>query len=127
MLLPRRRLEGTTSQEVRHSRRVRRVALLCAYRRKNQIFTLHVFVDVQDGGDVSALVEIVRSRPNRDEALVFEPILEAIHNKLVGARHEFQAVDMVELRSDSAAEDPACTSGGHGPRLNVVWVRPHQI
>mmetsp|Transcript_42786 Transcript_42786/g.110333 ORF Transcript_42786/g.110333 Transcript_42786/m.110333 type:complete len:228 (+) Transcript_42786:1145-1828(+) len=43
------------------------------------------------------------------------------------ATNKLQSVDVVELFSYLRAEQPPCTTWRYSPRLNVFWVRPHQI
>ena len=41
--------------------------------------------------------------------------------------HQFQAIDMIELCSDFATEQPAGASRADRPRVNLLWVAPHQV
>ena len=59
-----------------------------------------LFVDVEDGGHVSASVAVVGGRPNGYEVLVSEPILEAVHNQLMGPGDQVDVVDVVEFLSN---------------------------
>ena len=86
-----------------------------------------LIVDVQDGSDVTATVAVVRGGPNRDEVRVLEPVLEAVHDKLMGASHEVQVVEVVELSRHLGAEEPAGTTGRNSPGVDVLGVGPHEI
>lgn len=101
------------------------------------IFTCHcmedvkgpvkVFTDVENGSYISTSVAIVRSWPDCHQVLVFEPILEAIHDQLMGPCDEFKSIDMVEFRSDFRSKEPSSSSLIHCPVLNFFWVWPHQV
>lgn len=88
---------------------------------------LQVVVDVEDRGNITATVAVVGCRPNRNQVGIFEPVLEAVHNQLMGAGHELEIVDMVILGSNLGAKKPASTSRRDSPRVDVLGVRPHQI
>ena len=72
---------------------------------------LHVVVDVEDGGDVTATVAVVGRRPNRHEVRVFEPVLEAVHDELMGSGDELEVVDVIVLGGHLGAEKPAGATG----------------
>ena len=88
---------------------------------------LQLVVDVQDGSDVTTAVAVVRRRPYRHKVRVLEPILEAIHDKLMGTSHKLQVVNMVELGGHFGAEKPAGTTRRDCPGVNVFRIRPHQV
>ena len=50
--------------------------------------SLQLVVHVQDGGNISASVAVVGCRPNSDEILVSEPVLEAVHDQLMRSGNE---------------------------------------
>ena len=88
---------------------------------------LNLLVNKHDRGNISATVTVVRRRPNSDQVGVLEPEFKAVHNELMGARNQIQAVDVVELGSDLGAEEPASPARRDGPCVDVIGVRPHQI
>ena len=88
---------------------------------------LQVLVDVEDGGDVTATVAVVGCGPNRHEVRVLEPVLEAVHDKLMSPSDELQVIDMVELSGDLGAEQPAGASRADSPSVDVLGIGPHQI
>ena len=83
---------------------------------------IKLLIDVQDGSNVTASVAVVRSRPDGNEVLVFEPVLEAIHDKLMRSCDQGNVIDVIEFSCHFRAEQPTSTSWGHGPGLNVFWV-----
>lgn len=84
-------------------------------------------IHVQNGSDVSASVAVVWCRPNSDKVLISEPILESVHNKLMCSGDQRNVVDVIEFGGDLGSEEPSRTSWGHGPGLDVLWVRPHKV
>ena len=89
--------------------------------------TVHVLVDLKDGGNIATSVTVVWSRPNCNQVGVLEPVLETIHDKLMSSGHKFKVVDLVEFRSDSVSEKVACASWRDSPSLDVLWIGPHQV
>lgn len=83
---------------------------------------IKLLIDVQDGSNVTASVAVVRSRPDGNEVLVFEPVLEAIHDKLMCSGNQRDVIDVIEFSCHFRAEQPTSASWGHGPGLNVFWV-----
>ena len=61
---------------------------------------LHVLIDVEDGSDVAAAVAIVGGTPHGDQVGVLEPVLEAVHDQLMGSGDQVEAVNVVELRGN---------------------------
>ena len=45
----------------------------------------------------------------------------------MGSCDEFETVDMVELRSNFVAEQPASTTGADSPRLDFFGVAPDKV
>jgi hypothetical protein len=76
---------------------------------------LEFVVEAEDRGHVAAAVAVVGGGPDRHEVLVLEVVLVALHDELVGATDELDAVDVTELVRHFGAEDPACASGRDGP------------
>jgi hypothetical protein len=88
---------------------------------------IKLLIDVQDGSNVTASVAVVRSRPDGNEVLVFEPVLEAIHDKLMRSCDQGNVIDVIEFSCHFRAKQPTSSSRRHGPGLDVLWVRPHEI
>ena len=84
-------------------------------------------IHVQNGSDVSASVAVVWCGPNGDEVLISEPILEAVHHKLMCSGDQRNVVDVIEFGGDLGAEKPSSTSWGHSPGFDILWVRPHKV
>ena len=87
---------------------------------------LKMFVEFEDGGDVTASIAIIGSRPNGENGLVEVPLV-AFHDELMGAADHVDVVGGVELRHNVAAEQIAGASRTHAPALRVFWVGPKQI
>ncbi len=51
----------------------------------------------------------------------------ALHDKLVRARYQVEAVGVIELLADVLPEGVACAARRDAPAAAVVWVRPQQI
>ena len=117
-----------TSQEVRDDLSDRNGArtFLCGV--KDFELPLHIFVDVQNGGNITAAVAVVWSRPDCNQVWILEPVLEAVHDELMRTGNKLKIVDVVELGCDLRAEEPASASGPNNPSLEYVFrVRPHQV
>jgi len=59
-----------------------------------------LLIHVQNGSDVTTSVAVVWSRPDGDEVLVFEPVLEAIHDELMCSCNQSDIVDVIEFSRD---------------------------
>jgi len=88
---------------------------------------LHLFVDVEDGPDVTASVAVVGCGPHGDEVLILEPVSEAVHDELMGAGDHFEVVDVVEFGRDTGSKEPASASWGESPSLDLLRVGPHEV
>ena len=90
---------------------------------------LEVLVDLEHGRNVATSVAIVGRRPDGDQVLVLEPELVALHDELMGASNEADAINVIEFRGDLSAEQPSGTARGNRPGLagQVLRVRPHEI
>ena len=75
---------------------------------KNNKLSFHVLVDLQDGAYVAAPIAVVWRGPNCDQIVLIEPVFEAVHDQLVGASYDVQAVDVIELASRFVSKEPAC-------------------
>ena len=53
---------------------------------------------------IATPIAIIRRRPHRDQRLVFEPVLEPVHDELMRPSNEFDVVDVVEFSGDFGAE-----------------------
>lgn len=120
-------LEAVFSQEVGDYVPVRDHSGGLAHSVENVEAALQVFVDIQVGGDIATAVAVVGSRPHRDQVLILEPVLEAIHHQLVSAGDQVEVIDVVELQRHLPSEQPAGATRRHGPGLEVFGVCPHQI
>ena len=80
----------------------------CVLRRRVEDLELgrEVLVELEDGGHVAAAVAIVGRGPHRHEAVV-EHELVALHDELVRAADEAEAVAVVELLHNVRAKEVA--------------------
>mmetsp|Transcript_20571 Transcript_20571/g.52340 ORF Transcript_20571/g.52340 Transcript_20571/m.52340 type:complete len:241 (-) Transcript_20571:499-1221(-) len=105
----------------------RNAASLLRCRLEDLVVLRQVLIQLEDRGHVAAAVAVVGRRPHRDERLVGEHVLVALHHKLVGARDEVDGVGRVELRHHIATEQVPRATGGEPPAINVLRVGPHEI
>lgn len=87
--------------------------------------SFQLIIHIQNGSHISASVAVVGGRPNGNQVLVSEPVLEAVHNKLMGPGDQGNVIDVVELGGDLGAKEPSGASWGHSPGFNVLRIRPH--
>ena len=89
---------------------------------------LHILAHLQNGGNITAAVAVIGGGPDSDQRLLFEPVLEAVHDELMGTGHQFKSINVIEFSSNFAAEKPAGTAHAHLPSvLGVGGIGPHQI
>lgn len=89
---------------------------------------VEILVELEDGGDVSTPITVVRSGPNSDEAFIREHIVVSLHDKLVRSADELEVVHVVELTRDFLSEKPPCAPRADRPRTTFrVGVAPHQV
>ncbi len=69
------------------------------YSGKDLKFRFQVLPKIHDGSNIAAAVTIVWSRPDGDYIFVFEVVLVAFIDQLMGSCNELQPVNMVELNS----------------------------
>lgn len=115
------------SQEVGNDGAIGDCALLIADGVEDFEVALHLFVDVEDGSDVTASVAVVWCGPHGDEVLILEPVSEAVHDELMSAGDHFKIVDVVKFGRDTGSEEPASASWGESPSLDLLWVGPHEV
>ena len=117
---------------------------------------LHVFVNLHDGGLVAAAVAIVGCREDGHDVPVMGPVAawaragtgdrirqvsssrvrqredrtsdaQALHDELMRARHECQAVVVVERFRDVLTKRVPCSARRDPPSAPVVRVGPQQV
>lgn len=93
---------------------------------KNAICLVEFSVELQNGGDVSAPVAVVRCRPDRDE-LIIKKRFVSFHDELVCSGDQGQIVLMVKFFDDVSAEDVAGAPERESPSLDVLGIRPEQV
>lgn len=87
---------------------------------------LDTIIELHDGGLVAAAVAVVGGREDGDDVVVLAP-LEAVHDELVGARDEREAVGVVEGLGDVEPERVAGAARADPPAAAVVGVGPQQV
>lgn len=85
-----------------------------------------VLVDLHDGRLVAAAVAVVGRRKDGDHVAFLRPV-EAVHDELVRARHEREAIVVVERLRDVLTKRVAGTARRDAPATAVVRVGPQQI
>eukprot|EP00216_Chloropicon_sp_CCMP2111_P002954 CAMPEP_0198234436 /NCGR_PEP_ID=MMETSP1446-20131203/457_1 /TAXON_ID=1461542 ORGANISM="Unidentified sp, Strain CCMP2111" /NCGR_SAMPLE_ID=MMETSP1446 /ASSEMBLY_ACC=CAM_ASM_001112 /LENGTH=362 /DNA_ID=CAMNT_0043915217 /DNA_START=63 /DNA_END=1152 /DNA_ORIENTATION=- len=97
-------------------------------RRRIEYFevALQVLVQLQNRCNVATPVAVVRRRPDRDQAPGEHPLVP-LHDELVCPGNELDAIDVVELLADVAAEEVAGTSRAEAPSRHVLGVGPKQV
>lgn len=83
--------------------------------------TAGVFTKLKDSGNIAAAVAIVWSRPDSDDTAI-KHLFVSLHNKLVGPRYKRQAVEMVELFDDIAAEEEPSPTRTQPPAFDLIWI-----
>jgi hypothetical protein len=71
--------------------------LMIRHRTKDLELRLQVFREIHYRRDVSAAVAVIWRRPDGDDILVFEVVLVAFVDELMGAGDELEAIYVVEL------------------------------
>lgn len=118
---------GASSQEViRGAQRDVRDFTLTGSRVKLKEVVFHVFVDLHNGGLVSASVAVVGGGEHRDDVALMGPVV-SVHHELMGSCDSSQVVGVVELLRDVLAEGVASTTGRDTPTASVIGVGPQQI
>mmetsp|Transcript_16148 Transcript_16148/g.37642 ORF Transcript_16148/g.37642 Transcript_16148/m.37642 type:complete len:292 (-) Transcript_16148:107-982(-) len=87
---------------------------------------VHVLIHHHDGGLITTAVAVVRSAEYRNTLLLVRP-LKALHNELVSADDEIEAVAFVELLGDISAEGVSSTSRRDPPSHTVIRIRPDEV
>ncbi len=65
--------------------------------REDSELRIDVLIHIHDGRDVTAAIAVIRCRPNRNDILSLEVILESFIDELMGASNKTQTVDVIEL------------------------------
>lgn len=83
-------------------------------------------VQFHDGCLVSTAVAVVWSTKDGHHILIMAPVV-ALHDQLMGAGHQGEAVGVVEGFRDVLSEGVAGPSGGDAPPTTIIRVRPQQV
>ena len=84
---------------------------------------IEVFVQFEYGRDVTAPVAIVRRRPHRQHRLVEMPLV-AFHDQLMSSADQIDAIRLIELGDDIAAEQVAGTALTNAPAQRILGIGP---
>lgn len=87
---------------------------------------LHEFIDLHDGGLITASVAVVWSWENSDNISVVRPII-TVHYKLMCSSDELQVIWMIELLWDILSKRVTSTSWRNTPTASIIWIRPQKI
>ncbi|KAB8364839.1 hypothetical protein FH972_024702 [Carpinus fangiana] len=93
---------------------------------KNVQGIFKMLVNLHDGGLVAAAVAVVRRGEDGDDIPILAPVV-ALHDQLMCARDEREAVVVVEGLGNVLAKGVAGTSGRDAPAAAVVGVAPQQV
>ena len=88
---------------------------------------VQVLIDCDNTCIVATSIGVVYGRPNWQQVLLRKPVPVSFHYKLMCSHNQSQVIQMVELRSVTSTEQPACSSWGNLPSFDIVRVRPHQV
>ena len=105
---------------------------------------IEVFSDVHDGGDITATVAVIWSRPDGNNRLLREMVLHDVSirftlpyivisylitlvYKLMGTGNELKSIDLVELGCDLVSKQPSSSTGRNGPGFHIFRITPDQI
>ena len=75
---------------------------------------------------IATPIAVVGSREDGDDIAVVAPVV-ALHDELVGPRHEREAVGVVEGLADVLPKGVPGTPRGNAPATTVIGVRPQQV
>lgn len=87
---------------------------------------IEMFIEFEDGRNVSAPIAVIWCRPDGDESLV-EHVFETLHNELMSATNQGDFVCVVKLSDDIASKEIASASWRESPTVNFFGIRPEEI
>lgn len=99
--------------------------LLCLTESYVLLFFWRVYLEKRS--QIPASVAVVRGWPNGNKNVIGKPELVSLVDQLVSSCNHLKVVHMQKLLSHLWPEEPARSSSGLHPGLNVLWIRPHQI
>ena len=86
----------------------------------------HEFINLHNGGLVTASVAVVGGGEDSDNVTLMSPVV-AVHDELMGTGNPGQVIGVVELLRNVLAERVAGTTGGDAPTTSVIGVGPEEI
>lgn len=103
---------------------------------------VQILTDVHDGCNITTAIAVIWSRPNGNNGLLGEVILNPLAKRVLGnketylvafidqlmsARNKPQAIDVVEFSCDLVTKEPASTTWRDGPGIDILGIRPDQV
>jgi hypothetical protein len=106
-------------------------------------FRAEIFANVHDRCNIAAAITVVRCRPDRNNRLLGEVVLQklaygvqeegietylvAFVNELMSTSDKLQTIDMIEFGRNLVSKEPTCAARRNSPCLNVLRVAPNQV
>ena len=115
-----------SEEVVRSAKADVRELLLAGSRIELKEIILHEFIDLHNGGLVSATIAVVRCREDSDDVALVSPVV-AVHDELMGACDPSEIVRVVELLRDVLTEAIASTTWRNTPTAPLIGIRPKQV
>ena len=115
-----------SEEVVRSAKADVRELLLAGSRIELKEIILHEFIDLHNGGLISATVAVVRRREDSDNVALVSPVV-AVHDELMGACDPSEIVRVVELLRDVLTEAIASTTWRNTPTAPLIRIRPKQV
>ena len=115
-----------SEEVVRSAKADVRELLLAGSRIELKEIILHEFIDLHNGGLVSATVAVVRCREDSDNVALVSPVV-AVHDELMGTCDPSEIVRVVELLRDVLTEAIASTTWRNTPTAPLIGIRPKQV
>ena len=117
----------SSSEEIRYHISVGDSPRTLLYGMEDIKWSFQFVIDIEDRSNIATSVAVVGSWPHSNKILIFKPILEAVHYKLMRPSNQLNTVDVVEFRCHFRTKEPASSSWRHGPSFDLFRIWPHQI
>ena len=85
-----------------------------------------MLIQLKYGGHIATPVAVIGRRPHGQHGLIKMPLV-ALHDELMRAAYEVDAVCLIEMSNHIAAEQVAGAPWTHTPANDFLRVRPEQI
>jgi len=80
---------------------------------ENGEISVQMLVKLHDSSDITTTIAVVRSTPNSDHILLFEPIDITLLDQLMSSTDKFKSIMMIELFGNLRSIEPTCSSHVH--------------